>query len=161
MGRIAELDLSIKESFVDKLEAICRNRGWDSDSDFEDVVESIYNFGSIGCAEDLIDYAKDAWIGNTLFAIVSKGKNLWLVPIEVDGAYYGWNEITGMDEDIARAMILYTGRPNTSFKYDYSDTVEAHKVISAVREDGVALTNNTYLPDDVEVVITISLGMGE
>lgn len=61
MGRMAELDISIKESFINKHEATCEKNGWNKHTHFENVVESIFNFGPIECAEDLIEFAKNVW----------------------------------------------------------------------------------------------------
>lgn len=105
----------------------------------------------------LISYPDSTTIGSTLNVVESRGRNRWVCDyVDSTFGYLSWNDIAlgNYTEDMARAMCSQVG----NYKFEYASGT-ANRVIGIKRSDtGYPVTNNTYVPDDCTVIITIGTG---
>lgn len=65
MSKMAELDISIKESFIEKIKKVMAAKKWSDDSqEFDDALEEIYDLGPVTKSSQLARYSNNIWVNS-------------------------------------------------------------------------------------------------
>ena len=132
--------------------------------DAEISVNKTYDFSDDVKADCIISHDTKVEVGGTLNIKISRGRNIYLTDYE-NPKYdstdpksiktYEWSKITSNNEEYARTLcdafdVTYV------VQYKLDESKQNGDVISIVRQDnGSAPVKDTYLPQDVTVVITV------
>ena len=115
-----------------------------------------YDFSDEVEAGDFISVSR-IYTDAPVYVTISRGRNIWLNRINNDIDFNDLLDVSKNDEETVRKFFENTGI-NYYVDYKSDPSVPANHLIRMSRSDGELLTYDTYIPQDVEVVLEISTG---